>query len=336
MPGLAAPPLRVGLIGLGRSGLHLIECCAMGGPFRVVAVFADPLVADVVSPFGARLVKHPQELLAAADVDVIWITEFAGRRSDVSIAEVLAEKHAILETPLSLTTAPLEQVFEVAAQHRRLLLVHHPRRSDQQFRQALSVSQESDIGAVRAAKFVSWGYGLAPRGAARGLGPLPSEGSDEAQITKVRLVAHALDQLVSLIADRPKCLVAVGEQNASGPSNLFGGKSLLLQITFEQGCQAEIDVRLNSPTPFQSGWLLSGERGGYAKGRRFTLTDEGEVFDSPVPEFDVSNEADQLKWLAQRIRTGASDSVEESRLRDLVALLDAARRSLGSQQVVML
>ncbi len=336
MPGLAAPPLRVGLIGLGRSGLHLIECCATGGPFRIVAVFADPLVADVVSPFGARLVKHPQELLAAADVDVVWIAEFDGRRTDVSIAEVLAEKHAILETPLSLTTEAFEQAFEVAAQHRRMLLVHHPRRSDQEFRQALSVSKNSDIGTIHAAKFVSWSYGLAPRGAARGLGPLPSEGSDEAQITKMRFVAHALDQLVSLIADCPKCLVAVGEQNTSGPSDLFDGKSLLLQITFEQGCQAEIDVRLNSPTPFQSGWLLSAERGGYANGRRFTLTEEGEVFDSPVPEFDDRKEADQFEWLAQLIRAGASDPVEESRLRTLVALLDAALRSLESQQVVAL
>ncbi len=335
MTDCAASPLRVGLIGLGRPGLHLMERFASGGPFRVVAVWADPIVAEVVSPFGVRLVNHPRELLAAADVDVVWFSEFDAFRNDFTAADTLCEKHAIVQTPLTLSSTIADRAFCEAACSNRLLLVHHPRRSDPDFRQALAVTEDLAPSALRAVKFVSWSYGLPPRGATRGHRPLPPDASDDAQITKVRFVAHALDQLLPLVSDRPIRVFATGDQNFPGFPKLFAGYSLSLQLTFEQGCQAEIDIRLDSPTKFQSGWLLTTERGGYAKGQRFTLTDDGEVFDSPVTAaLDDNEDADQSEWLAQQIRSGVRDHVEEVRVRTVVALLDAAQRSLESRRAI--
>ena len=336
MTDVAASPLRVGLIGLGRPGLYLMERFAAGGPFRVVAVWADPIVAEVISPFGARLVNHPRELLAAADVDVVWFAELDAFRNDFTAADTLCEKHAIVETPLTLSSAIADRAFREAARSNRLLLVHHPRRSDPDFQQALAVTQDFAPSVLRAVKFVSWSYGLPPRGATRGHGPLPPDAtSDDAQITKVRFAAHALDQLLPLVSDRPIRVFATGDQKFPGFPKLFAGYSLTLQMTFEQGCQADIDIRLDSPTKFQSGWLLATERNGYAKGQRFTLTDDGEVFDSPVTATSDSNEdADHFEWLAQQIRSGVRDHVEEARVRTVVALLDAAQRSLESRQAI--
>ncbi len=335
MTDVAASPLRVGLIGLGRPGLHLMERFAAGGPFLVVAVWADPIVAEVVSPFGVRLVNHPHELLAAADVDVVWFAELDAFRNDFTAADTLCEKHTIVETPLTLSSAIADRAFNEAARSNRLLLVHHPRRSDPDFQQALAVTQDFAPSVLQAVKFVSWSYGLSPRGATRGHGPLPPDASDDAQITKLRFAAHALDQLLPLVSDRPLRVFATSDQDFSGSPKLFAGHSLSLQMTFEQGCQAEIDIRLDSPTRFQSGWLLTTAGGGYAKGRRFTLTDDGEVFDSPVTAASDDNEdADQYAWLAQRICSGMRDHVEEARVRTVVALLDAAQRSLESRQVV--
>ena len=217
-----------------------------------------------------------------------------------------------------------------------MLLVHHPRRSDRDFRQALSITEDQTFGRIQAAKFVSWSYGHPPRGVTRGVGPLPPDANDEIQATKMRFVAHALDQLVSLINDQPRCVVATGDSSALDAVDLHSGQSLSLRITFEQGCHAEIDIRLDSPTQFQSGWLLTAERGGYANGRRFTLTDEGEVFDSPMTEIGHGQEADQFDWLAQQIQTGQPDPAEELRLRSVAALLHAAQRSLESRQVTTL
>ncbi len=337
MTDVAASPLRVGLIGLGRPGLHLIERFAAGGSFRVVASFADPIVAEIVSPFGVRLVNHPRELLAAADVDVVWFAEHDAFRNAFTPTEVLCEKHAIVETPLALSSSSADGAFKEAAQHHRLLLVRHPRRSDPDFQQALAVAQDPTHGAIRSAKFVSWSYGLPPRGATRGHGPLPSDASSDPQITKLRFASHALDQLMTLVNDRPIRVLATGDQHAPGFPELIKGHSLTIHLTFETGCQAEIDIRLDSPTQFQSGWLLTAERGGYAKGRQFTLTDDGEIFDSPVTAApDDDEDADQFEWLARQILTGISDPVEEARVRTVVAVLDAAQRSLESQQAVEL
>lgn len=337
MTNIAAPPLRVGLFGLGRPGLHLIERFAVSGPFRVVATFADPIVADIVSPFGVRLANSPQELVAAADVDVIWFAEHDAFRNHFTPADVLREKHVIVETPLALTSSAANHAFKAAADHNRLLLVRHPRRSDPDFRQALAVAQDRNHGTIRAAKFVSWSYGLPPRGAARGHGPLPPDASGDPQITKLRFAAHALDQLTTLIGDRPLRVFATGDRNAAGPPSLLAGYSIAIHITFKTGCQAELDIRVDSPTQFQSGWLLTTEQTGYAKGRQFTRTEEGEIFDSPVTAVsDDDGDDDQLELLAQQIRSGLQNRVEEARVRATVALLEAAQHSLESRQVVEL
>lgn len=333
MTDAAASPLRVGLIGLGRPGLHLIERFAAGGPFQIVAAFNDSTTADVVSPFGIRLETKLQELLTSADIDVVWMTEFCGQQHGFVLPDVLATKHAVLETPLGVTPAVLDRAFQVAHQRGRQLLVRHPRRCDADFLQASTVAQDRSLGPIRSAKLVSWTYGLPPRGAFRGSGLLSPDRLADAQVTKVQFAAHILDQLVPLIGDRPLCVLATSDSTVGMPG-LFAGFSLTLQILFEHGCQAEIDIRLNSPAQFQSGWMLTAEQGGYSKGRRFTLTEEGEIFDSPVSLAIGDNDTDQFDWLAQQIRSDQRDLVEESRVRTVVALLDGAQRSIESRQAV--
>lgn len=342
MIGDASAPLRVGLFpSVGRFGRHLIEQFADSGPFRIVAAM-DPsaldldssLSASLVAPFGVRLVSTLQELVIAEDVDVLWATSRDGLRHDFVSTGFPHGKPTIVETPLAMTTTLAAKTFDWAAQHNSLLLVHHPQRVDLDFRQALTVASDQTIGIIRAAKLIAWSYGLPPRGATRRDGRKSLEASDDLSTTKVRFVAHALDQLLSLIDQRPVSVLATGGLNASTTPDLLAGYSLALRIDFEAGCQAEIDIRLDSPTPFQCGWTLTGERGGYVNGRRFTLTDDGEVFDSPVVLSDSDAGSNQYEWLAQQIRSGLRNVAEEARIRAVVAILDAAQRSLAARQVV--
>lgn len=334
MTGVAAPPLRVGLIGFGRVGLHLIERSAIGGPFKVVAACADVRVRELLEPFGVRLMTL-QELSQSADIDVLWVTSYWDFPFGISPVEAFHPPHMIAEAPFALGDPDAEQAFADAAQRGRLLLIHHPRRADPEFRQALAVSRDPKIGPLRAAKFVLWSYARPPRGVTRGANPPFLDENDEPHATKVRFVAHALDQLVMLIPSRPISVTATDDPSAPG-ADLFASDSLVLRIEFESGCQAEIDIRLDSSTPFQSGWVLMAERGGYVNGRQYTLTDEGEVFDSPVATADGDEDADQFEWLARQIRSGVSDAQEESRVRSVVALLDGAQRSLITSQPMTL
>lgn len=341
MAGDVPAPLRVGLLPVvGRFGRHLIERFAFGVSFRVVAAVdsttqaMDSLAAtNLVAPFDVRLVRTPQELVQAEDIDVLWWTSYGGFRPELAAIGVNHRKHTIVETPLALTNTKAAEELRSATQQGRLLLVHHPRRADLDFRRALTVAQDPAMGAIRSAKFVSWSYGLSPRGASGANARLSSDACDDLHVTKTRFVAHALDQLLSLIGDRPVSVFATGDLNACDATDLMAGYSLALSIVFETGSLAEVDVRLDSPASFQSGWTLTGERGGYANGRKFTLTEDGEVFDSPVIPSGSDADSDQFEWLAQQIRCGVPDVAEEARVRTVVSILDAAQRSLATRQV---
>ncbi len=331
----ASAPLRVGLFpGLGRFGRHLIEQFADGSPFRVVAAIDPSGAARLETPLGVRLVSTPQELLLAEDIDVLWSTSLDGLRNEFASSVPEHGKHTIVETPLAVTSAQAAKTFAWATQHNSLLLVHHPRRADLGFQQALTVARDQTIGTIRAAKLIAWSYGLPPRGATRRDGRQSSDATEDLHATTIRFVAHALDQLVPLIGAVPVSVLATGDPNAPGAPELFAGYSMSLRVVFETGCHAEIDIRLDSPAPFQSGWTLTGERGGYANGRRFTLTDDGEIFDSPVILPYSDSDIDQYEWLARQIRSGIRNVAEEARVRTVVALLDAAQRSLAAGQVV--
>jgi|GEM_PF-950686 len=332
MTDVAASPLRVVLIGCGRVGMHLIERFSVNGPFRVVAVCDDSCAGDLIAPFGVRSMSL-QQIAQSQDIDVLWITSFWGFPWESPLSEVFRGHHLITEAPFALGNQSAERAFADAAQRGRLLLVHHPRRADPDFRQALAVAHDEKIGAIRAAKFVLWSYGRPPRGATRGIQQPIRDEYAEPGATKVRFVAHALDQLVQLVRSRPIRVAAIVDP---GFADLFSGDSLLLRIVFESGCLAEIDIRLDSPTPFQIGWTLTSERGGYANGRRYTLTDDGEVFDSPVTISGQNVEADPIDCLAREIRSGVPNASEKVYACAVVALLEGAQQSLVTRQEVTL
>ena len=109
---------------------------------------------------------------------------------------------------------------------------------------------------------------------------------------------------------------------------------LFRSIEFANGALAEIDIRRDSPAVLQTGWVLSGQRGGYVGGRRFTLTPEGEVFDSPtLPLVPVE---DELTRLARRLRAAEIDDGEVARTRTVVQLLEAALKSASERRTVEL
>lgn len=325
MSDVGATPLRVGLFGVGRIGMHLLERFALGGPFRVVAACDDALIGPRIEPFDVKRMS-PRELLAAPDIEVLWVTSSFDYPFDVGSHASLAGQHLIVESPFTLSAAVADQAIRAAMSRQRLLLVHQPRRADSEFRQALTVARESPIGAIRQAKFVSWSYGHAPRSITR-LGER-SETVESPSTTKIRIAAQTLDQLLWLVPSRPVRVFAYRDVSLASTSRLFDGDALALRIHFESACTADIDIRLDSPTPFQSGWLLTGERGGYAHGRQFTLTEEGEIYDSPVAPATNPAVADPFGWLAEQIRHGRLDADEATRTRTVVELLDAAQQSL--------
>ncbi len=332
----AAPLLRVGVIGLNRHGLHFIERCLTDGPFQVVATFDPsnpkrqrgralphaPNSQLLEAPALAHASGYWDELLEAPDIDVAWIAHPialrpAGMPSDLVEQLLNHNKHVVIETPLSLSTSEADRWFALARQRGRHLLVHSPRHTDDDIRRAVSAVSSGELGAVRAIKWISWGYGLPPAG-------VPSHESHESRVTLIRQMAHALDQLVQLVPHAPRRVIAFGEQT----------EALAAWIEFTNGTRAEIDIRLDSPAPLRTGWVIHSEHGGYADGRRYTLTPEGEVFDSPAPT--LSPASDDLTELARSLRSDKIDDLTSTPARTVVQLLEAISRSLSAKDFATL
>ncbi len=337
MTHVTAPP-RVGLVGLGRTGSHLLEKFSSGGPLRIVAVWDDaPERTRLAKSLGVNVVAKREMLENFDDVDVLWFTRSIEFFNADLIAKCLKSgKHIVVESPLDLSPADARRAFHEACELGLRLLVHCARREEESFRRAVSVAASGELGTIHAAKFVSWGYGLWPSGV--GDQSHQRDLEDLSGTMVIRLMAHALDQLLLLVPQHPHRAFATAraspfkKEPSAAPTD--AAAALALSIEFVDGARAELDLRLDSPVPFRSGWVLTGDRGGFAEARRYSLTDDGEVYDSPVTSGEA--EFDSFAWLAQQLCSPERNAVEEIRAVTVVELLDAARRSLESRQVIEL
>ena len=317
------PPWRVGLIGLHRQGWHLIERCLSDGPFQIIKAAGDMVcLADVACGI--------EEIITSPDIDVAWITYPIALHSDRLppdlIERLLARgKHVVVEAPLSLSVMEADRLLAIARQHRRHLLVHSPRHADEAIRKALAAVNCDELGAVLAAKWISWSYAIPPAAeSARHAGA--ERQVEDLCVVLIRQLTHALDQLVQLIPVAPLRVFAVGDIFQTEASCY--SPTLTAWIEFINGAQAEVDIRLNSPAPLHTGWVIHSERGGYADDRRFTLAADGEVFDSPVTP--IGPAVDDLVSLAEALRDQTSFNQTPTQTLAVVQLLEAFSKSADS------
>ncbi len=338
---VAAEPLRVGLIGLNRLGWHLIERCLADGPFRVVAAYdvdpncASSNCASAAARLNVSVVSSITELVASPNIDVAWIAHPialrpAGLPSDLIEQLLQHNKHVVVETPLSLSTADTDRLFALAREHGRHLLVHSPRHADDDIRRAISVVNRTEFGIVRAVKWISWGYGLLPSsvqsGSSHNSPAIGSDGSEESRVVLVRQMAHALDQLVQLISHPPQRITTFGDLTRSKFADHSldrdrNTSAIAAWIEFTNGAHAEIDIRLDSPAALQTGWVIQSARGGYADGRQYSLTEDGEVFDSLASPLNFSTGI--LDDLNRSLRANVIDDFANIQTRATVRLLEA-------------
>ncbi|HLQ43192.1 MAG TPA: Gfo/Idh/MocA family oxidoreductase, partial [Planctomycetaceae bacterium] len=201
MTAVTANPLPVGLVGLTRDGWHLIESCAAGGPFQVVAVFdTDACRLSHGASLSVPVVSSLDMLTRSPHIDVLWVATPMGFEREMAEPLVEHDKHVVVETPLCLSTAVADRAFAAARARGRQLLVHCPRRANADARHAQSLVASGELGTVRAAKWISWGYGRAPTDVQNGA----SDGVASPRTTLIRLMAHVLDQLVAMLPSAPR------------------------------------------------------------------------------------------------------------------------------------
>lgn len=334
---------RVGLLGDGRGSRFLLERFANGGPFRVVAVSESLLTEEEAARFAVRRERSAHQMARRSDLDLLWVTNAIDSELEQALCAGFQQgQHAVWQRSGTLSIASFDRIAAESERCGRLFLIHRPNHPDSDFLRALQFARACQDDPFRVAKLTAWTYSLPPAQSRRQANrnqrdafPCPdtpcSDTSTPANI--FNLMSDRLHQLLSLIPDQP---VEVTADADSQHSSTEVGYSLLLRIRFKGGCRGEIDLRLNSPTIFQSGWLLAATRNGFHNGRHFTLTSDGELFDA---EWDLPVTAappDPFDSLASQLRAGQAESGHIRLERSILAILSGAQRSIATGHSVSL
>jgi predicted dehydrogenase/nucleoside-diphosphate-sugar epimerase len=121
-------PLRVGLIGSGKMGLHHVKAIAAAGDAVVVGV-ADPAASeDELRPLigsDAVMVGSAEELLVRVRPDVVHIVTPPATHARLADLAIRAGCHVYVEKPFTATTAEAAQLLARAEQHGVKLCVGH-------------------------------------------------------------------------------------------------------------------------------------------------------------------------------------------------------------------
>lgn len=318
------PSLRVGLLGLDRNGWHLLERGTAACPFQVVAV-SDSSVDQLqrAERFGIRGFKSPDQLIDSTNIDVIWIACSNEDVVDLTLRSLQSGRSVVWEPSVIPQCRDTDSFVEKLQDSDKRLFIHLPASASPDFQSAWESVRSHQLGKLNSARWISWDYGINPSKASDG--PFNSLDTQLHQI-----VTQSLGQLLRLSSSAPVRVLAVESQEAT----TGGVTGMLVAVEFSDRVIGQVDVRLDSPVPFQSGWVLCGDRGGYSAGQLRTVASDGEVFESllSVPHSPV----DSLAELAREVRSSADDSVEDEWLKRLLKLLHAMRRSSAAHTVVNL
>lgn len=245
--------IQVGLIGTGFAATRRAEALQEDPRARLIAVagHSPDSSAAFAKKFGLTPYADWRELVQAPELDLILICGINRDHGEMARAVLTADKHAVVEYPLSLDYAQGKELVALAGQRRKLLHVEHIELLGglhQAIRRYLP-----EIGAVSYARYAT----IQPQN------PAPERWTYHPQEFGFPLVAalsrvHRLTDLFGAVA-RVSC------QNRIWPrdnSPYYRGCLCQAQLAFENGVMAE--VLYGKGDVFAWGerrFLIQGERG---------------------------------------------------------------------------
>ena len=321
-------PLRIAVVGLGRRGMYHLERLSLRDDFVTVASHdADPAQAEVALGFSKLFHTDWHELLANQDVELVLIATPAATHASLAIEAFAAGKHVVVEKPLDLSTRKADAMLEASRRAGRMFSVVQNRRWDDDFRTALEAIRTNALGRLRVAKLIVWGYGVAQHRQRHGR----HDGiAQPARGALLEFAADYFDQLLQLVGEQPHSLFAQTPDSVG-----LCGQSLSVFVNFRSGVTAQIDVHLDSFAPLRLGWILTGTSGGYKNFRCYTMTHDGEIFDTPLEPIPTDGDS-FYESLVHHLCDGVELPVTAEQARHVVVLIDAARKSVASGQVVQI
>jgi myo-inositol 2-dehydrogenase/D-chiro-inositol 1-dehydrogenase len=162
---MAAPVVRVAVLGAGRIGASHAALLARRVPEADLVAVADPrpgAAAAVAGPLGARASTSVDEVLADDGVDAVVITASSTVHRDLVVAAAAAGKHIFCEKPAGMSLAQIDEGRRAAATAGVVLQIGFNRRFAADFAAARSAVTEGLVGDVRLLRSVTRDPGDGP------------------------------------------------------------------------------------------------------------------------------------------------------------------------------
>lgn len=295
----------MGVIGLGRRGMHWLERWIASDVIQVVmACDRDAAALELAEGLCTERTHNAEVLLGDARIDVVLIALPAAERAEAARRALAASKHVSVEPLIGLDAAAIDAVYDAAESTGRSILLWPGRGEDPDFRLALATLRSGLIGRARLLRFERWE-------------PMVLDAPDE-RTTLSRPAIEVLEQVAMLAGEAARAVFATR----------LGSDGALITVVFASGLRAQIVLSASSSVRIEQGWAIEAEAGGYAAGRRWVRTEEGELYDVPA---ESSAETSFEERLIAMVTGNGSSATRGESLR-LGALVSAVVRSVASGQ----
>jgi predicted dehydrogenase len=120
--------IGIGIIGAGYWGPMHVRVFSELSQTRVVALSdldVMRLLAVKQRYSGIRTTTNYHELLQSSDVDAVVVATPVSTHADIARASLLADKHVLVEKPITASSKDAEDLIELARARERVLMVGH-------------------------------------------------------------------------------------------------------------------------------------------------------------------------------------------------------------------
>jgi scyllo-inositol 2-dehydrogenase (NADP+) len=338
--------IKVGIIGMGRSGWELHAAPLMKFPGYCLVRVCDPSnerMKKAAQEFGVKTCTDAQALFDDPEVELVVVSAPSNLHAELTIAALEAGKHVIVEKPMALTLADADRMIAAAEKCHRVLTVFHNRRWDRDFQMLKKIVQQDVLGEMLTLDSRVMTFG--PEWTSYGV----SEFNPQWRIQKTHGGGFLADWGPHLVE---QCLDLTGAWPASVSCQL---RSQLwaqevedyfhIRLTFPSGLVATLEGSNNARLPLPR-WFIAGRKatlvadGTWGKWTDMKIRSSvaGMVADllpqdagpsSGNRNYDVGEELSACFYgdLAEALKTGAPPAITTRRAREVMMVLEEARNS---------
>jgi scyllo-inositol 2-dehydrogenase (NADP+) len=319
--------IKAGIIGYGGMGSW------HGGTIKSIPEFEIAAIHDIKASrleagkrdLGAVPYEKLEDFLAHPGLEIVTIATPNDVHKPLACACMEAGKHVIVEKPVALNLAELDEMIATSKRTGSLFTIHQNRRWDRDYLTVKKFVEDGTIGKVHdvQSRCVGWGpyIGGWRAEAEHGGGLLYDWG------------IHLLDQMLQLTHEMPTSVFAKVVCLMNAVDDYFK-----IQLRWRSGFTAEVEFSNLTAAPAPR-WTVLGDKGtlimkDWGSGSVFNYTEDRRLVETQV-KLEKGDWRDYYaKGIYQTLREGKELRVKPESVRPVMMLIDACRKSSETGRAV--